>query len=333
MKIYRICMIILLLFSPTLQIQTIQSNLPSNDNLSQTLIPHEPIIMEEDVIVLWHLYANGSGTLEDPFIIENYNITYTPSYDKYFGIKIDDSSKYFIIRNCFISGFWAGITITDCFSTNIRIENVVISNSLYDAITVNNVQNIAFINNSIVKTVSNGFWITASDFVSIKQNTISDSNRGISLWNSDNITIEHNLIENNSERGINIFGGKENIIRFNHISNNTEYGINIYSETSDCYIHHNNFLLNNPNASSQCSDSGRNNVWYDKSTNEGNYWGKKIDGSYKIDGTANNVDPYPLPYEWDANTKNNSTIIIVSVVSSLVVLTPLIIYFFKRKRL
>ncbi len=46
---------------------------------------------------------------------------------------------------------------------------------------------------------------------------------------------------------------------------------------------------------SQAVDYGSNNVWYDVTTNEGNWWiGDWYGGPYAIAGTAGSTDPYPL---------------------------------------
>jgi hypothetical protein len=60
-----------------------------------------------------------------------------------------------------------------------------------------------------------------------------------------------------------------------------------------CFIiHHNKFIGNGevPLA----TDNGNNNIWYDITTNECNYWSDYLGtGVYLIEGTAGSIDPYP----------------------------------------
>ena len=55
------------------------------------------------------------------------------------------------------------------------------------------------------------------------------------------------------------------------------------------------FIDNFIGGTSQALDDGINNTWFDKNTNEGNYWSDWLGvGNYTIDGEANSEDPYPL---------------------------------------
>ena len=87
------------------------------------------------------------------------------------------------------------------------------------------------------------------------------------------------------------------VIRDNYFVNNSDYAITVSSWDSNSIntsIHHNVFIDNNPDGSSQAQGGGLNILWYDISTNEGNFWSDWTGtGIYDINGTPND-DLYPL---------------------------------------
>ncbi len=62
----------------------------------------------------------GSGTEEDPYVIEGYNITTTDEN----GIYITETTKHFIIRNCYVDAFRMGIIICTVVTRDGRIRNI-----------------------------------------------------------------------------------------------------------------------------------------------------------------------------------------------------------------
>ena len=64
------------------------------NNLS--LVTHEPLIIFQDSD--FEVFP-GSGTIDDPYIIEGYNFTNTGFY----GVYIEGTTKIFIVRNCYFS--------------------------------------------------------------------------------------------------------------------------------------------------------------------------------------------------------------------------------------
>ncbi|NPD88910.1 MAG: hypothetical protein HGN29_09295 [Asgard group archaeon] len=84
-------------------------------------------------------------------------------------------------------------------------------------------------------------------------------------------------------------------IHSNLFFKNKEYGIKINGGSWYNILHHNNFTDNNTPGNSQAYDGGKETLWYEKETKEGNYWSDwKGRGKYRIDGSANSKDPYPL---------------------------------------
>ncbi|MHA1205670.1 MAG: NosD domain-containing protein [Candidatus Heimdallarchaeaceae archaeon] len=96
----------------------------------------------------------GSGTEADPYIIEGYNITTDADY----GIYIHDTTKYFIVRNCYI----------DAKNTGVYISNVADNTA-------------KIINNTLTNNNMYGIYLVDSDYANITNNTITNNGYGIFL--------------------------------------------------------------------------------------------------------------------------------------------------------
>ena len=82
-------------------------------------------------------------------------------------------------------------------------------------------------------------------------------------------------------------------ITYNSILNNSGYGVHI-NGGSHYYIHHNNFLGNNPQGSCQAQGEGIGTFWYDPFSAFGNYWSDWVgEGIYTTDNQENYSDLFP----------------------------------------
>ncbi len=307
----------------------------------------------------------GTGTEEDPFIIENIILPYRSYHN---GIVIINTTKHFVIQNCILNALLSGIflenvaygtaTIKDNIfhdsdigmsvvrSDGVKILNntcgqfnnfgiilyysnysIVRNNTCYENIyrgitSVNSCFNrIEFNNCSYNFNVGIVLDNDLNDFIS--SNICNHNFRGIVVDDTSNSTVTNNLFcynkdwggwfgnwdssnKNNLSITNNVFsftardgcrgdGLKSSLITNNTFSNNTLYGLVLYSDTSDNQIHHNSFLGNNLEGSSQALDHGKDNLWYDEETKEGNFWDDWTSRKpYPIDGGAEAEDKYPL---------------------------------------
>ncbi|MCG3257682.1 MAG: right-handed parallel beta-helix repeat-containing protein, partial [Candidatus Heimdallarchaeota archaeon] len=109
----------------------------------------------------------GSGTAEDPFLIEDLKITKEPKGEYMYAIKIFNTAKHFVIQNCRIEDYHGGISLSQNANGTAKI-----------------------INNYIYKCDSfEGLSVDNSNQVTIANNTIIQSEFAISLSRSDNSTI------------------------------------------------------------------------------------------------------------------------------------------------
>ncbi|MFX0103295.1 MAG: right-handed parallel beta-helix repeat-containing protein, partial [Candidatus Hodarchaeota archaeon] len=189
----------------------------------------------------------GSGTTEDPYIIENLIINVNGEEDAMALLNID---KPLLVRNCTFSGadsseFWnqrgsAGLycfnvenlNISNCVSrlnfygmfitssVNIAINSCNISNNFF-AIHLYNSFHSIFTANDITNTSYRGFNVYSSDNNSFYSNNFHSSG-GLRFENSDNNYIYSNNAHFNN-RGFYIFGSTNNTFVLNNASNN-QYG-------------------------------------------------------------------------------------------------------------
>ncbi|KKK46172.1 MAG: hypothetical protein Lokiarch_03580 [Candidatus Lokiarchaeum sp. GC14_75] len=158
-------------------------------------------------------WCSGTGTLGDPYIIEN--VTIKNSME---GIKIRDSIKYFVVRN-------------------VTIYNVTIS-----GIKLNNVTNGVFFDNNISSNILWGMYLSDSNYNLIKENFIfNNSEDGILLkMLSNNNTIKKNIIKNSTGMGISITTQSNNNTISENIVNNGLYdGIYLHSSVNNAVLRNN----------------------------------------------------------------------------------------------
>ncbi|MFW9920910.1 MAG: nitrous oxide reductase family maturation protein NosD [Candidatus Thorarchaeota archaeon] len=209
---------------------------------------------------------DGEGSIDFPYIIENYNITSSTAC-----IQIQDVSLYFIIRGCLLNETTYrnenGILLVNV--SHARIEDTTITRKFY-GIYADDTPNLVIDNctifdnwRGISSTSSNyveingceiyfhqnsGIYISGdSNYTTISDNFIySNNNIGVYASYAYNSTIENNTIYDNDlspECGINLWEVDFWEIFDNHIFENTYAGIQIGN--SDFVDIHDNEIHNN----------------------------------------------------------------------------------------
>ena len=237
--------------------------------------------------------TGGSGTSNDPYIIENWEIE-TSSMD---GITIRNTSVYFTILNCYIHDG----SINNDGIVFINVTNGVIE----DTIITENRNGVMFRTQYIGKENSENNIIRYNNITSNTNDGINFEHTG---WDhhSYNIITHNNLSGNN--RGIYMIMSANNQIVSNNIISNDEVGIMLdMCEGGGDFnkIHHNNFVNNGVNQAFE--RGGPTNTWDDGYPSGGNYWsdynGTDDDGDgigdtpYPVPG-GYNEDRYPLMEPW-----------------------------------
>jgi len=196
-------------------------------------------------------WCNGTGTLNNPYRIENLTINGQGSPC----ITIIDTDVYFRIMNCNFSnslsyptlslesvsnGYIAfnnlsyngvGIRMQDC--RNIAFTHNLIYNSTDESIVLQESQDTyqGCSNNTIsYNTCFNndvGIYVEDSNNNTIKGNQISDNRIGIIISNANNTLIYNNTVNNNQIYGINVHTSINGTVEENKVINNEEVGINL----------------------------------------------------------------------------------------------------------
>ncbi|MCE7745684.1 MAG: hypothetical protein GPJ52_11185 [Candidatus Heimdallarchaeota archaeon] len=221
-----------------------QENLPDTRELiSNGYIVHNPITILDDFD--FDLYSFlGDGTKTNPYIIENLNITHL-----YKGIVIYDTTKYFIIRNCYFETGETGISLSDnANGTATLINNTFVNNiramELFGLSGLTVINNTGYGNcmgidlwknyNSLIKnnyffgvgtyipSYSYGIRAYSLHHSQIINNTIENCESGIVLLNSNiNYLINNTIIECQQTSSIELEKSNYNIVMGNTILNNT----------------------------------------------------------------------------------------------------------------
>ena len=142
----------------------------------------------------------------------------------------------------------------------------------------------------------------AGDVVSVKVGgtieslTIRNSSNGVGIFLDSVHGMEiYDCKIYNVHYGIGLSSSTNVVIRGNIISNATNTGITLGKYCHDNLIFHNSFLNNGINA----FDKGYDNLWYNETLHEGNYWGDY--GGSDANGDGIGDTPYPIEPAIDIN--------------------------------
>ena len=284
-----------------------------------TTYHHDPIsINGNSQFTLANGVSGGSGTAEDPYIIENWIIDDSINSETN-GITIVNTTAYFTIRNSVIEHGedYSGIYLNNVI--NGRIENNTLSDNYYcidlnfsdyNTFTGNTLSNIGegfymlssdnntITNNTVSISADAGIWLLLSDYNNITNNNFfNNSVTGIELNGSNNNTITNNTSSNNGS-GIYFFGfgSGNNTITNNTVKNNTYYGfVQTVSGNDSSNIITHNYIFDN--TTSNATDNGT--ISWD-SAGRGNYW----DDWQSPDANSNGIVDNPRPIAGGTNQDN-----------------------------
>ncbi|MFX1513353.1 MAG: nitrous oxide reductase family maturation protein NosD, partial [Promethearchaeota archaeon] len=196
---------------------------PLQSLFSPRYTPHANISVNSDA-ELATVAVSGLGTEIDPYVLEGWNITTSgvPA------ISIKDTTKYFLIRNCWVNTGAAfnahGIFIHNVTRRTATILNNICGNSrngIYikksgNSTVVNNLcsyntqygiyldqsGNSTIANNTCYRNNDSAIFIRQSGYSTIVNNTCRESSYGIWIWNSKNSTVGNNICFQNTDCGI-----------------------------------------------------------------------------------------------------------------------------------
>ena len=204
----------------------------------------------------------GAGTINNPYLIEGYNITDSTTNL----ILIQNTDVYFVIRDNLLDGITAsqeGIVLTNARNGIVErniIHSTVRAILLQGSPCYNNI-----LSNNIIYNISlYGIYISSSHDNIISRNTVYNcSDYGIKMDGGGNTTIANNIVFNITYSGISIGGYSDN----NTLANNTVFNTakaspnaGIYFDWSDNNTIFNNTIYNNSDSGLIILNSNYNNV-------------------------------------------------------------------------
>lgn len=248
------------------------------------------------------------------------------------GIHLEESQECNISQNTLSSNFEGGIRIYKSQNSSI-LSNIFTNDSFVIEFGLDLRSSINYtIENNLVNGKPLGFFANLTKFtisedygqilmINCTKGIIADQHfsntlYGISLFDCSQIHIKNCFFESNFGSGIRIewslslliysnnftrnyigvldLQGSNRIV-YNNFIENANYAISAIINPPT--IHHNNFIDNNQNGSTQAYSESPQTTWYDKSTLEGNYWSDwDGEGTYKI-GSSSDLFPLSEPVE------------------------------------
>jgi len=286
---------------------------------------HGPIVIDGDANFSATALAegwSGDGSDQDPYIIENYDITIGPAFEA--SINITNTRVNYTIRGCNLIGPAVspsyGIYLVN--STYGRIVNNMITNFAHGlnvsggsrnlVVTGNNISynsysiwwdnsdNLTITQNDCSHNFFTGIYISESDYGTISGNNCSGNGFfGIRLtYFSRYLIVTDNICNENADAGFRLQNAIENIME-NNTSNENELGI-WATASNDNSIQWNIFANNT--VANGLTDGVPSiwdyNYWSDYGGSDGNY-----DGIGDTSYIFSDIDPHPLmfppfPVEW-----------------------------------
>lgn len=246
---------------------------------------------------------SGSGTKEDPYIIESLEIDATGHE---FGTYVENTTAHFIIRDSKVYGAnqgdrWQGNGIYFYNVQNGRIENCEISGSkekgiaLYDSFNntisgnmiVNNDQGIYLedspnsdiLENTVEMNMRYGMYLVRSSDTTVAQNAVNSNKYGIRIYFSSRDIVLDNSIANN-EIGLFLDKSSNNTVWNNTIERNIEEGIDLWRSTSNSIF--GNVIQKNIEYGIKAWEDSTNNMIY-QNTFVGNDRNARDEGASKWD--------------------------------------------------
>ncbi|MFO7992283.1 MAG: right-handed parallel beta-helix repeat-containing protein [Thermoplasmata archaeon] len=226
--------------------------------------------------------SSGSGTENDPYIIEGYEID---GGGEGYCVYIGNTTDYYVLRDCYLynASSYGEHGVHIYYSVNGRLKNNTVINNYYgihldeladnNRLDENNVSSNSdlgihlynsdnnLIENNNVSNNGKGIYISYSHNTQISNNTaFSNHDEGIYVSDSDNNEVYNNTASNSIEgNGITLARSDRNTIPSNIASSNYGHGIRICDGSTKNTISNNN-LTSNGNGGINLDDSDSNTL-------------------------------------------------------------------------
>ncbi len=273
----------------------------------------------------------GDGSLNNPYIIENYEISATIEH----GVHILNTDLHFIIKDVTVNdgklNKYYGFYLENV--THGRLEDNTAYNNLYGFYLKNSFNNTLLANTAIGNT--NGLTLNCSYLNFLTANIITDNRHGFSLESSENNTILGNEVSDNTYLGFYLSSSYNNTLTDNLATGNLNGFTLSYS---DLNTFTNNTANNNDQHGFRLLYSHYNNLVENSARYNQKY------GIYLEDSTFNSITGNSLEdngigaiYEKFTDDTDYPDVFLIAAIIFIIVLLSIIliklIFFIKRKNI
>jgi len=273
----------------------------------------------------------GDGSLNDPYVIENYEISATIAH----GVHIKNTNLHFIIRN---------VTVNDGKLKNyygFYLENVthgkIIDNTAYNnqyGIYLKNSFNNTLITNTAIGN-TNGLALNCSYLNTLTANIITENRHGFSLESSYNNTISGNEVINNTYLGFYLSSSYNNTLTENLATGNLN-GFTLSYSNLNTFT--NNTANNNDQQGFRLFHSHHNNI-IDNNASYNQKYGIYLDESTFNVITGNILENNGIGaiYEKFTDDTDYPDVVLIAAIIFIIALVSIILiklaFFIKRKNI
>ena len=171
--------------------------------------------------------VRGSGTPEDPYIIEGWEINVSGDFGVD-GIRIWHTDAHFIVRDVYVSSILtaanSGISLHSVENgsvVNATLENLVVGVACFSLGENLTVDECTF------RNCTTGCAVYDSHNITVSINTFSRNGVGLQFANGDNITASGNSFVANSARSIDASQVNDSVVVNNNIIKSSGYGVSV----------------------------------------------------------------------------------------------------------
>ncbi len=211
-------------------------------DLPEQTMADSGVIWVNNEAELANVASIGSGTIADPYIIENQRIE---AMNSCFGILIGNTTSHLIIKECEVSGAerdWSSAFATGDAIKLYRTKNILVEDcDLHDCtygLSTHESDNITVRGNIVHSIEITGITSYSSHDVLAERNSLGSVGYGLSSSGSHNISFRNNSVSWSSE-GISSYFSRDVEIEDNICSNTTNSAIVLYTTNSFCRITNN----------------------------------------------------------------------------------------------
>jgi parallel beta-helix repeat protein len=238
------CLLFVTLFS-ILAIPIIANSETSAKEFRVQYTPFSPISINDDNDFISYGFP-GNGSIFSPYLIENYSITSTLGI----GIHIVDTTKHFLIRNCYIEAYESGIKLENIANYTATIENNTcegygssLPSDYNGGITVLYSNHMLINNNTCFNNLAEGIHVRNSNNVNITNCNVYDNTAECILAVGDYHFIFNNTLYDVDDDKILIEGNHIRIINNTCLEGNEHAGWGVLAiRSSWCHVANNTFL-------------------------------------------------------------------------------------------